>query len=250
MELKKGNKKLFGLIGKNIDYSFSKSYFSKKFKEENLNHYTYQNFDLANIDSIKSVLNLENISGLNVTTPYKREVIPFLNEISDSSKKINAVNTIRFEKNGEVTGHNTDIYGFEKCLTKLSFQLPKKALILGTGGASSAISFVLEKLKINYLFVSRNPAKNQIGYEDLDLNLFKNYKLIINSTPVGTFPKVNFNPQIPYQAINKSHILFDLIYNPPETLFLKEGKKRGAKISNGLKMLQYQAEKSWEIWNK
>tara|TARA_Y100001980_G_C14540398_1_gene318100 strand:- start:1503 stop:2084 length:582 start_codon:yes stop_codon:yes gene_type:complete len=193
---------------------------------------------------------MDNISGLNVTTPYKREIIPYLDKISEQSKKIQAVNTIQFGKNGKKIGHNTDIFGFERSLLEITSKLPKNALILGTGGASSAVAFVLEKHKINYIYVSRNPSLNQINYNNLTPRFLKKHKLIINASPVGTFPRINLCPEIPYDAIDETHILFDLIYNPLETLFLNEGKKRGATISNGLKMLEYQAEKSWEIWNK
>tara|TARA_B100001057_G_C22619277_1_gene859804 strand:+ start:354 stop:941 length:588 start_codon:yes stop_codon:yes gene_type:complete len=195
-------------------------------------------------------LSHDNISGLNVTTPYKREVIGFLDQLSEPSEKMQAVNTIRFDKDGRTCGYNTDVHGFEKSLTELKSLLPKKALILGSGGASSAVAFVLDKLEILYKYVSRNPENNQISYQAIDADLLKDYKLIINASPIGTFPQVNLSPELPYEEINETHILFDLIYNPLETLFLKEGKKRGAIISNGLKMLEYQAEKSWEIWNK
>ena len=250
MASKKGVKKCYGLLGRNIDYSFSRGYFIQKFKKEKLTRCTYQNFDLDSIDSVKSILEMDNISGLNVTTPYKREIIPYLDKISEQSKKIQAVNTIQFGKNGKKIGHNTDIFGFERSLLEITSKLPKNALILGTGGASSAVAFVLEKHKINYIYVSRNPSSNQINYNNLTLRFLKKHKLIINASPVGTFPRINLFPEIPYDAIDETHILFDLIYNPLETLFLNEGKKRGATISNGLKMLEYQAEKSWEIWNK
>ena len=250
MASKKGVKKCYGLLGRNIDYSFSRGYFIQKFKKEKLTHCRYQNFDLDSIDSVKSILEMDNISGLNVTTPYKREIIPYLDKISEQSQKIQAVNTIQFGKDGKKIGHNTDIFGFEKSLLEITSKLPKNALILGTGGASSAVAFVLEKHKINYMYVSRNPSVNQINYNNLTPRLLKKHKLIINASPVGTFPRINLCPEIPYDAIDETHILFDLIYNPLETLFLNEGKKRGAKISNGWKMLEYQAEKSWEIWNK
>ena len=250
MASKKGVKKCYGLLGRNIDYSFSRGYFIQKFKKEELTNCSYQNFDLDSIDSVKSILKMDNISGLNVTTPYKREIIPYLDKISEQSKKIQAVNTIQFGKNGKKIGHNTDIFGFERSLLEITSKLPKNALILGTGGASSAVAFVLEKHKINYIYVSRNPSLNQINYNNLTPRFLKKHKLIINASPVGTFPRINLCPEIPYDAIDETHILFDLIYNPLETLFLNEGKKRGATISNGLKMLEYQAEKSWEIWNK
>ena len=250
MASKKIVKKRFGLLGRNIDYSFSRGYFSQKFSEEHMSNCSYENFDLDSIELVSSIFSQDNILGLNVTTPYKREVIPFLDQLSGSSKKMQAVNTIRFEKDGRISGHNTDAYGFEKSLTELMSVLPKKALILGSGGASSAVAFVLDKLKIYYRYVSRNPQSDQISYQNVNADLLKDFKLIINATPIGTFPNIKLSPKLPYEAINRTHILFDLIYNPLETLFLKEGKKRGAIVSNGLKMLEYQAEKSWMIWNK
>lgn len=250
MASKKTGKKRFGLVGKNIDYSFSRGYFSQKFTEEDMAHCSYENFDLESIELLSSVFSQDNISGLNVTTPYKRKVIPFLDQLSGSSKKIQAVNTIRFEKDGRISGHNTDVYGFEKSLTELINVLPKKALILGSGGASSAVAFVLDKLKIYYRYVSRNPQIDQLSYQNVNADLLKDFKLIVNATPTGTFPNVRLSPELPYEAINETHILFDLIYNPLKTLFLKKGEKRGAIVSNGLKMLEYQAEKSWKIWNK
>ena len=249
MESKKNDLRRFGLVGKNIDYSFSRGYFSQKFKAENLLNCSYENFDLTSIDSLREVFNTDKISGLNVTTPYKREVIPFLDRLSKPSSEMQAVNTIKFEKNGKISGHNTDVYGFEKSLVELTAKLPKQALILGTGGASSAVAFVLDKLKIKFLYVSRNPHGKHLNYQAVNAELLNEYQLIVNASPIGTYPNVELSPDLPYQAINKGHILFDLIYNPLETLFLKEGRKRGATISNGFKMLEYQAEKSWEIWN-
>lgn len=237
----------FGLIGKDISYSFSKNYFTLKFKKLGLNDYEYVNFDLKSIDEFKDLISKE-LKGLNVTIPYKESIINFLDEIDDEAKLIGAVNTIKIDKRGRLTGFNTDVYGFEESLKPKLKKSHKKALVLGTGGASKAVCYVLDKLKIDYLLVSRSPGKTQISYTDLNRSLLEKYTIIINCTPLGTYPKVEEYPKIPYDCITKKHLLYDLIYNPEKTQFLKEGEKRGADISNGLKMLELQAEKSWKIW--
>ena len=250
MESKKNKTKRFGLIGRNIAYSFSRGYFKQKFETENLQDCSYENFDLKQIEALKKVFTQKNISGLNVTTPYKREVVPFLDRLSPTATEMNAVNTIKFHHDGSISGHNTDVYGFEKSLLEIINTLPKKALILGTGGASSAVAYVMKKLKIGFSYVSRSANENAIPYEAIDETVMNEYHLIINASPVGTFPNIEAVPDLPYSLLTENHILYDLIYNPPETRFLKEGKQRGCKILNGLKMLEYQAEKSWEIWNQ
>lgn len=249
MESKKNNLKRYGLIGRNIEYSFSRGYFKNKFENENLADYSYENFDLKNIGQLKAVLSQKNICGLNVTTPYKREVIQFMNRLSPEAEKINAVNTIKFEKDGSFSGHNTDVYGFEKSLFEVLEKPPKKALIIGTGGASSAIAFVLEKWNVDFSYISRSKKDNTIQYVDVDEKLLQQYPLIVNASPVGTFPDIDKAPQLSYGGLNSNHLLYDLIYNPLETRFLKEGKTRGCQTINGLKMLEYQAEKSWQIWS-
>ena len=250
MESKKSNIKRYGLIGKNIEYSFSRGYFKKKFETENLHDCIYTNFDLNQIKELKNVLSLKNIFGLNVTTPYKRKVIHYLDRLSPAAEKVNAVNTIKFHKDGTTSGHNTDVYGFEKSLLEIINKLPKKALILGTGGASSAVAYVMKKLKIEFSYISRRGGENTTIYTDVDEITINEHELIINASPVGTFPNIDKTPDLPYQFLTKNHILYDLIYNPTETRFLREGKTRGSKILNGQKMLEYQAEKSWEIWNE
>ena len=250
MESKKSNIKRYGLIGKNIEYSFSRGYFKKKFETENLQDCIYTNFDLNQIKELKNVLSLKNIFGLNVTTPYKREVIHYLDRLSPAAEKVNAVNTIKFHKDGTTSGHNTDVYGFEKSLLEIINKLPKKALILGTGGASSAVAYVMKKLKIEFSYISRRGGDNTTSYTEVDEITINEHELIINASPVGTFPNIDKTPDLPYQFLTKNHILYDLIYNPTETRFLREGKTRGSKILNGQKMLEYQAEKSWEIWNE
>ncbi|MEC5166009.1 shikimate dehydrogenase [Flavobacterium sp. PL11] len=243
--------KRFGLLGKNISYSFSKGYFTDKFKGENFENCTYENFDIAEIDSFPEIIknNLE-LTGLNVTIPYKETVLPFLDKLSKKAKLIGAVNTIKFTKEGKLKGYNTDYYGFKKSLEPLLEKHHKKALILGTGGASKGVAFALKELKIPYTFVSREKKENAIDYNSINATIFDNYQIIINSTPVGTSPNVDLYPLIPYEYFTEKHIAFDLIYNPAETQFLKKAKKNGAQIKNGLDMLIFQAEKAWKIWNK
>ena len=240
--------KRFGLVGKDISYSFSQTYFTKKFEQLHLKNHSYRNYDLQEISTLKQVIATENIEGLNVTIPYKELVIPLLKDLDKTAAEIGAVNTIKFTPNG-LKGFNTDAYGFQKSLEINLKASHKNALILGTGGASKAISYVLKKLRIPSKLVSRNPKNGQLSYKELDNNILKEHQIIINCSPVGTYPKITDKPNIPYQYLSNNHFLFDLIYNPEKTKFLKEGEKMGAVIQNGLKMLEYQAEKSWEIWN-
>ena len=244
--MKKSRK--FGLIGKNIDYSFSKKYFSEKFKKENLDC-TYSNFDIENISLIESILQKNGISGYNVTIPYKQEIIKFLDEIDEVAKAIGAVNTIKKIDNKNI-GFNTDCIGFEKSLIPLiENKKPDSALILGAGGASKAVKYVLKKLKINYSTVSRKEGKSEFIYENLNDVIINRFKMIINCSPVGTFPNINKCPNIPYKHLTKEHILYDLVYNPIESLFLRRGRELGCKTKNGLEMLEIQANESWRIWN-
>jgi len=240
-----------GLLGKNISYSFSKSYFKEKFKNENINNITYENFDIENINLLPLIFkNTEGLKGMNVTIPYKEQVMPFLDKINKKAKAIGAVNTIKITKKGKLIGYNTDCYGFKKTIKPLIKSHHKKALILGTGGASKAIAYTLKDMGIAYQYVSRTLSdKVGFSYDTLTVNDVKEYQIIINCSPVGTFPNVEDCPNIPYHAINENYILFDLIYNPEETKFLKLGKKHNANTINGLGMLEYQAEKAWSIWN-
>ncbi len=239
----------FGLIGKNISYSFSRQYFTEKFQELNLDYHKYVNFDLQTIDDF-SKIDLKEVSGFNVTIPYKEKIIQYLDEVDEVAKEIGAVNTIKITNKNKLIGYNTDYYGFQESLRPLLKSHHKRALVLGTGGASKAILYVLKKLNIDYLVVSRSPKNNQICYQDITEKLMNSYSLIINSTPLGTYPDVQKYPDIPYEHITNKHLLFDLIYNPDKTAFLNKGEQKGASIMNGSKMLELQAEKAWEIWNK
>lgn len=239
----------FGLIGKNISYSFSKSYFTKKFEKKGLQH-SYENFDISTIECLTSIISENNnLKGLNVTIPYKEEVIPYLDGLDVTAKAIGAVNVIKILENNKLIGYNSDHFGFQDSLNKFLPLQQKTALILGTGGASKAISFALDQLGFEYQFVSRSGNPNYLDYSELNQTIIEKHLLIINCTPLGTSPNIAAFPPIPYQFITKNHLLFDLIYNPSETQFLKQGKLWGAKTSNGLAMLESQAEKAWEIWN-
>jgi shikimate dehydrogenase len=238
----------FGLVGKTLSHSFSKNYFQKKFDELHIQD-TYENFEISSIEEIKRLLSDESLSGLNVTIPYKEAVIPFLDVLDPIAKEIGSVNTIAF-RDGQKVGYNTDITGFENSLKPFLEHGMDRALILGTGGASKAVAYVLRKIGLDILFVSRNPSsENQISYEDCNANAVKWHRLIVNTTPVGTSPNITKSPAIAYEGITVKHLMYDLIYNPAKTQFLTEGKERGASIQNGLSMLKIQAEKSWEIWN-
>jgi shikimate dehydrogenase len=240
----------YGLIGNNISYSFSKTFFSIKFEKEKRND-TYHNFDIDSIEMFDSIISsTPELKGLNVTIPYKEAIIPKLDRIHKEAAAIGAVNTIKITKTGKLIGYNTDHYGFAKSLADYLPIKEKTALILGTGGASKAIAFVLDIMGFNYIFVSRTKAENTIRYETLNQKLIGQNYLIVNTTPLGTFPDVREYPNIPYQYLTKDHLLFDLIYNPHETEFLKRGFEKGARVVNGLKMLEYQANKAWAIWKK
>ncbi len=239
----------YGLLGRDISYSFSKGYFTDFFQKEGLHNATYENFDLPDISDLETILKeYPDLRGLNVTIPYKEEIIPYLHTLDPEAATIGAVNTIKFTKTGLI-GYNTDGYGFRRSLEPfLEKQAHKYALILGTGGASKAIGYILQHLGINFQFVSRNPENDQWGYEMLTKEQMEKYTLIINCTPIGTHPRISEKPMIPYTSIGTKHLLYDLVYNPEKSAFLQEGEQRGAAISNGLSMLQHQAQKSWEIW--
>jgi shikimate dehydrogenase len=237
----------FGLIGDTLKHSFSKDFFEKKFAELSLPH-TYNNYELNSLDEFPELIkNNRDLRGLNVTSPFKEDVIAYLDEVGDMAEEIGAVNTIKVI-NTQTAGYNTDAYGFQKAIRPLLEDHHDFALILGTGGAAGACSYVLDKLGIDYSFVSRNPeGAKTVGYDELG-DLIESAFLIINATPLGRFPDISACPNIPFDQITEDHLLFDLVYNPAETEFLKRGRLAGASTENGLKMLHIQAERSWEIW--
>lgn len=245
------NKLKFGLLGKNIAYSFSKKYFTNKFEKLGLTSLKYMNFDIPEIEEFPFIIyhREEEFGGMNVTIPYKQAVMKYLHEIDADAKEIGAVNTIKFTEDNKLIGYNTDVYGFQKSIEPLLEKHHKKALILGTGGASKAVAYALKKLNIEYRFVSRKLNDDHLLYSALNKELLNEYSIIINCTPLGTFPNINDAPNVPYEFVTSQHLLYDLIYNPEKTTFLKNGEKNGAVIKNGLEMLELQAEKSWEIWN-
>ena len=244
----KTNSKKYGLIGYPLSHTFSPGYFKKKFDKLNLHDYQYEAYPISDVKDVCELF--EQLSGINVTIPYKKTVIPFLDKTSIEANTIGAVNTIKILPNGATIGYNTDVFGFEESLLPLLKKHHKKALVLGTGGASLAVCFVLKKLNIDYLLVSRNKKDDVVTYKELTNNHINEHTLIINTTPLGMSPFVDHYPEIPYQFINNQHFLYDLIYNPEETVFLTKGKEQGAVIKNGLEMLHLQAEKSWSIWQE
>ncbi len=242
-----------GLIGFPLSHSFSEKYFKAKFLNEKISNWNYQNFELSEIEFLPNLLsNNPDLKGLNVTIPYKEKVLKFLNSIDNEAEKIGAVNTLKISKTGSsfyIKGYNTDAYGFENSLKPLLESHHKNALILGTGGASKAVAYVLKKLEINYKFVSRIANNTtQISYKNTTKDTIQDYQIIINSTPLGTYPNITECPDLPYAGLTKSHILFDLVYNPEQSLFLELGKRYGAKTKNGYEMLTLQAEKAWQIF--
>lgn len=245
--------KKYGLIGYPLTHSFSKRFFTKKFETENIDS-TYDNFEIDSIEKFHEIIiNNPEITGLNVTIPYKEKVIKFLDYLSDAALEIGAVNTVKIIRSGSeviLKGFNTDAFGFEKSLTPLLNNYHKKALILGTGGASKAIKYVLKNSGIEYISASIEELKeNEICYNDIDAKIIAERLLIINATPLGTYPKAETFPTIPYRYITNRHLLFDLVYNPELTMFMKKGMANGATVKNGYEMLLGQALKAYEIWN-
>lgn len=245
--------RLFGLIGYPLSHSFSKGYFAEKFQKENIRDSRYDNYPIEDISLISMIIESNpDLNGLNVTIPYKEKVLPFIDNISDEAREIGAVNTIRitWENNRiRLSGYNTDVYGFRESLQPLLETHHTSALILGTGGASKAVKFVMTELGIDFIQVSRTRNEKNLAYEDLSSDIITNHKIIVNTTPLGTFPKVEELPPIPYQYLTSQHLLYDLVYNPEVTAFLDQGSMRNCRIKNGLEMLHLQAEKAWQIWN-
>jgi shikimate dehydrogenase len=245
-------KKLYGLIGFPLSHSFSKKYFADKFQREKIEGCAYELFEIENIKKVEQVFRTENLRGINVTIPYKHDIMAYLDDFDHSAVKVGAVNVVKIGLDGKKVGYNSDYYGFKNSLTKF-FPLNKKrkAVILGVGGAAKAVMTVLNDLSIPFLKISRDESKGDLSYENLmsQPEIFRTHALIINTTPLGMAPKTNASPNIDYPALGPDNYAYDLIYNPPETAFLRESKKSGAHIKNGLEMLELQAEKSWEIWN-
>lgn len=246
---------IYGLIGKKLSHSFSPTYFNKKFEGIGLDA-EYRLFEMEDISRLPALLKKEDsLRGLNVTVPYKLAVLPLLDELDDIARQTKSVNTIQVTQKNNKTflkGFNTDVIGFEQSLVPL---LQKKdgqrALILGTGGSAQSVAYVLERQGIEFLRVSREPSeKNQIHYAQITKEIIDEHQLIVQATPLGMFPQVDDAPEIPFQYLTKKHLLYDLVYNPAETKFLKLGKKHGARIYNGMRMLEIQAEESWKIWTK
>ncbi|PTQ99825.1 shikimate dehydrogenase [Mucilaginibacter yixingensis] len=258
--------KHYGLIGFPLSHSFSKKYFTEKFEKEGVTDHQYDLFELQNLSDFPDLLRAQaDLCGLNVTVPHKIGVLHYMDWLSEEAKAIGAVNCIRITAespleaafSGEVgikghnfrlEGFNTDVYGFEHSLKPHLTHHHKKALLLGDGGAARAVKYVLDKLEIEYQVVTRRPAPGNILFSDLTTEMMDEYLVVINTTPVGTYPKVDECPPIPYEFITDRHLLYDLIYNPEETLFLQKGKEKGATIKNGFEMLVLQAERSWQIW--
>lgn len=242
--------KRYGLIGYPLSHSFSQKYFTEKFQREQITGCVYENFPLEDISAFEPLIQRHpDLCGLNVTIPYKEKVIPFLSEQSEVVRAIGACNCIKIE-NGKLTGYNTDVTGFEDSLRPHLQAHHKKALVLGTGGAAKAVHWVLKKLGIEFLEVSRTPAYKQVSYQQVDEALINEHLLIVNTSPVGMYPKTDECPPLPYHALTPKHYLFDLIYNPAKTLFLQKGEAQGAMTENGKDMLVIQAEESWRIWNQ
>lgn len=242
---------LYGLVGYPLGHSFSKKYFTDKFEREGLRDVVYENFETTDLAELKIKLGKEPcLMGLNVTIPYKSGIISYLDSYDDTVAKLRACNCIKIE-NDKWIGFNTDVVGFENSFVRKRQPHQKYALILGTGGSSKAVEFVLQKLGISYLLVSRKKITNTIiPYKQVDRYILEKYKIIINTTPLGMYPNVDEYPPINYDLITDDHYLFDLIYNPEKTVFLKKGEARGARIENGYEMLVGQAEESWRIWNE
>jgi len=238
----------FGLIGYPLSHSFSQKYFTDKFQQLGITDCRYELCPIGDIAGLSAILQDPELCGLNVTIPYKQAVIPFLHGMNAIVEEIRACNCIRIE-DGRLYGYNTDTVGFEESLVRKLRPEHRHALILGTGGASKAVEFVLRKLGIEFMYVSRNVGHGVLRYEEVDQDILRRHTLVINTTPLGMYPKVEECPPLPYEAIGSQHYLFDLVYNPARTLFLRQGEERGAVVENGYDMLIGQAEESWRIWN-
>lgn len=244
---------IYGLVGFPLGHSFSKRYFEEKFKRENIDA-RFLNFELASLSELKVAIEKHyDLKGFSVTIPYKEQIFSYLDKIDETAQQIGAVNSVKVEWENDnyfTTGYNTDCYGFGKSLDEFLHQGKYKALILGTGGASKAVAYALKQRGIEYVLVSRTVKPQHYTYENLTKDILNDYRLIVNTTPLGTFPHNDTFPRIPYEYLSSKHFLFDLVYNPELTTFLAKGKEQGASICNGYAMLVYQAEHSWNIWNQ
>ena len=242
----------YGLIGKSLSHSFSKSYFEKRFKEKHLEEHYYHNFDIESLEDFKHIIqSTPNLKGLNVTMPYKESILPFLDQLSPEAEEIKAVNCIKI-LNSKLIGFNTDVYGFAQSIKPFLDVNHQRALVLGTGGASKAVAYTLKKIGVEVYYITSSGKKNDNSffYHEINDRVMEAFKLIVNTTPLGMHPEENTCPNLPYDLFTEQHLAYDLIYNPSETLFLQKAKQKNAMVVNGLSMLQLQAEKSWEIWNE
>lgn len=239
----------YGLIGYPLGHSFSEQYFTEKFAKEHVSA-NYKLFELSDVVKFRNLLSNNDLSGLNVTIPYKGTIMDYLDELDETARLVGAVNTIKFCPNGHLKGYNTDVIGFEQTLRPILKSYHQKALVLGTGGASKAVAFVLRQLNIDFKFVSRTKTIDCLAYSDLSQTIMSEYLLIVNTTPLGMFPNIHTKPPIPYQWLSDQHLLYDLVYNPLKTEFLQAGEEYGAIVQNGLPMLRAQAEASYLIWTE
>lgn len=243
--------KLVGLLGKQIAHSFSKKYFTEKFASQGITDFSYENFPLESIELVPKLWETEpSLVGMNVTIPYKESIIPYLSKLNRHAKQIGAVNVIKKRTDGTFKGYNTDYYGFMKSALPLLEPHHKKALVLGSGGASKAVQYALKELLLDCKVVSRTPKRIQLSYAQLTKKIMQEYTFIINCTPLGTTPNTSEFPEVPYHLLGPQHLVFDLIYNPEETIFLSKAKAQGAQTKNGYEMLLFQADASWKIWKK
>ncbi len=240
---------VYGLIGFPLTHSFSKAYFTAKFEREGLSDCSYINCEIESLDLLKSTIENEKLVGFNVTIPFKSKIISYLDSINEAAEKIGAANTVIRAKNNQLKGYNTDYIGFKESIKPFLKPYHTQALILGNGGSAKAVAYVLNELNIEYRIATRNPVLSEhIHYDQLTALDVRNAALIINTTPLGMFPNIDGFPDIPYQGIDKFHLLFDLVYNPSESQFLKKGSAKGAQTINGYSMLVRQAEEAWKIW--
>lgn len=240
----------FGLIGYPLGHSFSKAYFAAKFEREGIAGIEYANYPIETADELPDLIRTtENLRGLNVTIPHKQAVIPLLDELDTEAEAVGAVNTILIRGNGQTKGFNTDVYGFEQSLEPLLREHHQAALILGTGGAAKAVEYVMQKLGIATQYVSRTKRSGGLSYAEINRSVLADYRLVINTTPLGMSPHTDAAPDLPYEHFTDKHLAFDLIYNPAETEFMRRAKRSGATVKNGLEMLEKQAERAWSIWS-